>query len=108
MRDGFVGAPRPHVRVPHIRVDDQRKRIELDCAFHLRDRFIESTQADKGGTSVPLMRGGVIRVELDCALILTFGARKIDIIPDGKILKIWRGNTWTPAEVVAEIGRVLF
>jgi hypothetical protein len=54
------------------------------------------------------MRGGVIRVELDCALILTFGARKIDIIPDGKILKIWRGNTWTPAEVVAEIGRVLF
>src|SRR6476646_10333447 len=66
-----------NVGPPEIAVDDEREWVELDCAFHFGEFALVLTEVRQRIIGEPLMRGCVVRIQLqspfvfaDCAGII--------------------------------------
>src|SRR5690349_13616178 len=77
--DGLVVATSEIKSDAEIRVDDRREGIKVNRAFTFGDGFIKSSKADQRVIAKPLMRGSVVWVELNRALILTHRPGKIHV-----------------------------
>src|SRR5256885_8419733 len=62
-----------------IDIDRDGERIELDSAFHLRDRAIEISDRSEHAVAEPVMSGGVIWIERDRLFKFTHRQRRIEI-----------------------------
>jgi len=60
----------------------------------------ESAEIDK------LTQGFAVFVQPESGTI-SHGLATALISPDGSIIKIWRGNSWQPADVIAELRRAI-
>src|SRR5205809_4567460 len=67
LRPRFIEPVRGRISPRQIRIDDDRERIELGCAFPFRDRLVEMAKRQVAEPE-PVMRGGVVRLQLDRAL----------------------------------------
>src|SRR5688572_1504853 len=65
-----------HIDARKIRTDDRGKRIEFLSATVLANSLVGPTH-DFKPDAIPLVRRGVIRIQLDCALVFPFGLRPL-------------------------------
>src|SRR5690349_16154672 len=77
--DGVVVAASEIKSYAQIRVDDRRKRIQLNRTFTFGDGFIKSAEADQRVVAQPLMPRGIVWFELDRPLVLTHRPGEIHV-----------------------------
>src|SRR5437667_11256449 len=80
LRDSFIVAACVTVIAAQVRVDDERKRIELDGSLSLADRVVESAQCGQSDVAILLVRNRVIWVQLNLALKFPIRLRGIEIV----------------------------
>ena len=78
--DGVVVAAGPIQCADQIRVDDQRKRIEIARPFLFPDGFIVSP-AQRQVAAMPVPTQRVVRVELEGAVKLSLGIPPVPVVP---------------------------
>src|SRR3989475_9498470 len=62
-----------------IDIDRDGERVELDGAFHLRDRAIEIPDRCEQAVAEPVMSGGIIWIERDRLFKFTHRQRRVEI-----------------------------
>ena len=70
---------RQHVDQCAVRVHDQRHRLELERALHLRERFGDAPLVDEQ-MRIPLMRGRVARFQVNGVSEFAFARRPIPVV----------------------------
>src|SRR4029077_1008937 len=80
LRDGLIETPQMNVGESKIAVDDERKWVELDCAFHFGEFALVLTNVCQRIIGEPLMRGRVVRIQLQSSLVLADCAGIIESI----------------------------
>ena len=76
--DAPLVAPSEVMRQSEIRVDHERGGIELARTFQLGQPFVESTQ-DGEKQAIAMVRGGIIRIESDRALVSGLSGLKVPL-----------------------------
>src|SRR5208337_2712163 len=79
-RNGFVVLPRRDANTCDHPADDGRQRIELMRTIDFRKGFLFSAPNHANIVRVPLMRSGVVGVELERLLELSLSPRKIPVV----------------------------
>src|SRR4029077_9566503 len=80
LRDGLIETPQMNVGPSEIAVDDERKWVELDCAFHFGEFALVLTDVRQRIIGEPLMRGRVVRIQLQSPFVLADGAGIIESV----------------------------
>ena len=69
-----------NVGPPEIAVDDEREWVELDCAFQFGEFALVLTDVRQRIIAEPLMRGRVVRIQLQSPFVLTDRAGIIESV----------------------------
>ena len=67
LRDSLIILTRHHERAAKIRIDDERKRVQLHSSFIFADRFIKAAERHQKSIAIPVVRRRVIRIQLNRA-----------------------------------------
>jgi hypothetical protein len=84
LRDCRVVLPREEQTRAVLTVEDERERINLQRPPYLGQRFLVSAETHEQ-LAVPVMRGRVIRIQFDGALVLAFRPGEIVVVVDDDV-----------------------
>src|SRR5438874_12805341 len=68
---------------PHVGIDDDRERVELESVLNFGDGFVKVLLRSKAAFGIPLMSGGVVGIQFNGTPEFAIGGGDVKIVGKG-------------------------